>query len=81
MWRVLNPFTSREPIRFIFQGPKARSWMPRRFAEAVERKNMRFVPIKTDDQAHRPASKQIFWWAHQDLNLEPKRYEHSALTN
>jgi hypothetical protein len=24
--------------------------MPRRFAEAVERKNMRFVPIKTDDQ-------------------------------
>jgi hypothetical protein len=21
------------------------------------------------------------WWAHQDLNLEPKRYEHSALTN
>ena len=25
-------------------------WMPRRFAEAVERKNMRFVPIKTDGQ-------------------------------
>jgi hypothetical protein len=21
------------------------------------------------------------WWAHQDLNLEPKRYEHSALTD
>jgi hypothetical protein len=21
------------------------------------------------------------WWAHQDLNLEPKRYERSALTN
>jgi hypothetical protein len=20
------------------------------------------------------------WWAHQDSNLEPKRYEHSALT-
>ena len=21
------------------------------------------------------------WWAHQDLNLEPKHYECSALTN
>ena len=21
------------------------------------------------------------WWAHQDSNLEPKRYEHSALTD
>jgi hypothetical protein len=26
-------------------------------------------------------SETWFWWAHQDLNLEPKRYEHSALTN
>jgi hypothetical protein len=26
----------------------------------------------------RPA---FFWWAHQDLNLEPKHYECSALTN
>ena len=55
--------------------------MPRRFAEAVERKNMRFVPIKTDDQAHPSGLETDFWWAHQDLNLEPKRYEHSALTN
>ena len=23
----------------------------------------------------------LFWWAHQDLNLGPKDYESSALTN
>jgi hypothetical protein len=23
----------------------------------------------------------FFWWAHQDLNLGPKDYESSALTN
>ena len=28
-----------------------------------------------------PKQGSEIWWAHQDLNLEPKRYEHSALTN
>jgi hypothetical protein len=27
-----------------------------------------------------PGDILLSWWAHQDSNLEPKRYEHSALT-
>ena len=25
-------------------------------------------------------SEKVVWWAHQDSNLEPRRYEHPALT-
>ena len=32
------------------------------------------TPIITDEGL-------LFWWAHQDLNLGPKDYESSALTN
>ena len=51
-------------------GPKVLGWTATvNYVVGTGRKAcVRYVPL-------------LFWWAHQDLNLGPKDYESSALTN